>query len=56
MEDVLDKVLDDNTETNQEQICSKKDENSNFLTLPASSEPGIPRMMFSFNINAGEGF
>ncbi|CAB3999237.1 Hypothetical predicted protein [Paramuricea clavata] len=56
VEEVLNKVLEGNTDTNQEQIRSENnDESSNVLTLPEISEPGIPRMLFSLNINAGKG-
>ena len=57
VEEVLNKVLEGNADTNQEQIRSENDdENSNVLTLPEISEPGIPRMLFSLNINAGKVF
>jgi hypothetical protein len=56
--EVLNKVLEGNADTNQEQMIRSKndDESSNVLTLPEISEPGIPRMLFSLNINAGKVF
>jgi hypothetical protein len=53
VEEVLNKVLESNADTNQEQIRSENDdESSNVLTIPEKSEPGIPRMLFSLNKNA----
>ena len=57
VEEVLNKVLESNADTNQEQIRSENDdESSNVLTLPEKSEPGIPRMLFSLNKNAWKVF
>jgi hypothetical protein len=53
VEEILNKVLERNADPNQEQIRSENDdENSNVLTLPEKSEPGIPRMLFSLHRNA----
>ncbi|CAB4003603.1 Hypothetical predicted protein [Paramuricea clavata] len=55
VEEVLNKFLEGNADTNQEQIrCENDDESSNVLTLPEISKPGIPHMLFSLNINAGK--
>ncbi|CAB3997229.1 Hypothetical predicted protein [Paramuricea clavata] len=55
VEEVLDKVLEGNADTNQEQIRGENDdESSNVLTLPEISEPGMPRMLFSLNVNVGK--
>ena len=52
VEEVLNKVLESNADTNQEQIRSENDdESSNVLTLPEKSEPVIPRMLFSLDKN-----
>jgi hypothetical protein len=57
VEKVLNKVLESNANTNQEQIRSKNDdESNNVLTLPEKSDPGIPRMLFSLNKNAWKVF
>ena len=57
VEEVLNKVLESNADTNQEQIRSENDdESSNVITLSEKSEPGIPRMLFSFNKNAWKVF
>ena len=57
LEEVLNKVLESNADTNQEQIRSENDdESSNVITLLEKSEPGIPRMLFSLNKNAWKVF
>ena len=55
VEEVLNKVLENNTDTNQAQIRSENDdESSNVLTQHEKREPGIPRMLLSLNKNAGK--
>ena len=57
VEEVLNKVLESNADSNQEQIRSENDdESSNVLTIPEKSEPGIPRLLFSLNKNAWKVF
>jgi hypothetical protein len=57
VEEVLNKVLESNADTNQEQIRSENDDDScNVLTQPEKSEPGIPRMLFSLDKNAWKVF
>jgi hypothetical protein len=57
VEEVLNKVLESNADTNHEQIRSENDdESSKVLTQPEKSEPEIPRMLFSLNKNAWKVF